>query len=164
MLFRSLSNREHELEAQEDQMRARLKKILDTSAKQKDELADLKKELRGMQDRHQKSRLFKLMIIFGCMGLILACLVLSCSKLLFVFFIYTINNLVRLLFCDWKFTGSSCENSLFTKSKRNIAYNKRLSLTLAKQVQVVETTSLQKVGEMLRTTNDSPQFLQSREP
>ena len=74
--LQQLSNRVHELEAQEDQMRARLKKILDTSAKQKDELADLKKELRGMQDRHQKSRLFKLMIIFGCMGLILACLVL----------------------------------------------------------------------------------------
>ncbi|XVE72930.1 hypothetical protein DITRI_Ditri11bG0077200 [Diplodiscus trichospermus] len=54
--LQQLSNREHELEAQEDQMRARLKKILDTSAKQKDKLADLKKELREMQDRHQKSR------------------------------------------------------------------------------------------------------------
>ncbi|KAK8674437.1 hypothetical protein V6N13_112728 [Hibiscus sabdariffa] len=54
--LQQLSNREHELEAQEDQMRARLKKILDTSAKQKDELADLKKELREMQDKHQKSR------------------------------------------------------------------------------------------------------------
>ncbi|KAG4193301.1 hypothetical protein ERO13_A07G213150v2, partial [Gossypium hirsutum] len=58
-----LRNREQELEAQEDQMRTRLKKILDTSAKQKDELAELKKELREMQDRHQKSRLLKLMII-----------------------------------------------------------------------------------------------------
>ena len=36
--LQQLSNRVHELEAQEDQMRARLKKILDTSAKQKDEL------------------------------------------------------------------------------------------------------------------------------
>ncbi|EOX94450.1 Structural maintenance of chromosome 1 protein, putative isoform 5 [Theobroma cacao] len=54
--LQQLSNREHELEAQEDQMRARLKKILDTSAKQKDELADLKKELREMQDRHQNAR------------------------------------------------------------------------------------------------------------
>ncbi|KAE8730632.1 Structural maintenance of chromosomes protein 1 [Hibiscus syriacus] len=54
--LQQLSNREHELEAQEDQMRARLKKILDTSAKQKGELADLKKELREMQDKHQKSR------------------------------------------------------------------------------------------------------------
>ncbi|KAK8506157.1 hypothetical protein V6N13_002797 [Hibiscus sabdariffa] len=54
--LQQLNDREHELEAQEDQMRARLKKILDTSAKQKGELADLKKELRDMQDKHQKSR------------------------------------------------------------------------------------------------------------
>ncbi|XVE77921.1 hypothetical protein DITRI_Ditri13aG0103100 [Diplodiscus trichospermus] len=54
--LQQLSNREHELESQEDQMRARLKKILDTSAKQKSELADLKKELREMQDKHQTSR------------------------------------------------------------------------------------------------------------
>ena len=72
--LQQLSNRVHELEAQEDQMRARLKKILDTSSKQKNELADLKKELREMQDKHQNSRLFKL-INFGCIGLIPTCFV-----------------------------------------------------------------------------------------
>lgn len=86
--LQQLSNREHELEAQEDQMRARLKKILDTSAKQKNELSDLKKELREMQDKHQSSRLFKLMIIFGCIDFIPMCL---CSyKVLFISCTYNI--------------------------------------------------------------------------
>ncbi|GAV83648.1 SMC_N domain-containing protein/SMC_hinge domain-containing protein [Cephalotus follicularis] len=54
--LQQLTNREHELDAQEDQMRTRLKKIVDMSAKQKDELRDLKKDLRVMQSRHQDSR------------------------------------------------------------------------------------------------------------
>ena len=95
--LQQLSNREHELEAQEDQMRARLKKILDTSAKQKNELANLKKELREIQDKHQNSRLFKLMIIFGCIGLVPMCFV--SSKLLFIFFTYNLEMSCAYLRC-----------------------------------------------------------------
>ncbi|GKV01800.1 hypothetical protein SLEP1_g14325 [Rubroshorea leprosula] len=51
-----LSNREHELSEQEAQMRARLMKILDTSSQHKEELAELKKELCAMQEKHLDSR------------------------------------------------------------------------------------------------------------
>ncbi|XP_021898438.1 structural maintenance of chromosomes protein 1 [Carica papaya] len=54
--LQQLSNREHELDVQENQMRSRLKKILDSSAEHKDELTNLKKELRMMQDKHRDSR------------------------------------------------------------------------------------------------------------
>ncbi|KAJ4726889.1 Structural maintenance of chromosomes protein [Melia azedarach] len=54
--LQQLSNREHELDAQEEQMRKRQKNILDTSARHKDELAALKKDLRLMQDKHRDSR------------------------------------------------------------------------------------------------------------
>lgn len=54
--LQQLINREHELDAQEAQMRTRQKKIQDTSTKNKKELADLKKELREMQDKHRDSR------------------------------------------------------------------------------------------------------------
>ncbi|KAF2286808.1 hypothetical protein GH714_030469 [Hevea brasiliensis] len=54
--LQQLINREHELDAQEAQMRARQKKIHDTSTKNKKELTDLKKELREMQDKHRDSR------------------------------------------------------------------------------------------------------------
>ncbi|OMP03047.1 RecF/RecN/SMC [Corchorus capsularis] len=54
--IQQLRGRQRELETQEEQMRARLKKILDTSAKQRAEVEDLEKELRKMQDRHQTTR------------------------------------------------------------------------------------------------------------
>ncbi|KDP26527.1 hypothetical protein JCGZ_17685 [Jatropha curcas] len=54
--LQQLKNREHELDAQEAQMRARQEKIHDTTTKNKKELADLKKELREMQDKHRDSR------------------------------------------------------------------------------------------------------------
>lgn len=57
--LQQLSNREHELDAQEDQMRKRQKNILDASGGHKDELTKLKKELRSMQDKHRDSRLYK---------------------------------------------------------------------------------------------------------
>ncbi|KAF5741846.1 hypothetical protein HS088_TW10G00852 [Tripterygium wilfordii] len=54
--LQQLLNRKHELEAQEEQMRSRLRKITDSSAKHKIELTDLEKELRAVKDRHQDSR------------------------------------------------------------------------------------------------------------
>ncbi|XP_060676214.1 structural maintenance of chromosomes protein 1 [Ziziphus jujuba] len=54
--LQQLRSREHELDSQEQQMRTRLKKILDTSTKNKDDLADQKKELRAMQDSHRDAR------------------------------------------------------------------------------------------------------------
>ncbi|XP_061375307.1 structural maintenance of chromosomes protein 1 [Gastrolobium bilobum] len=54
--LQQLRNRESELNSQEEQMRARLKKIIDNSAKNKDGLANLKKELRVMQDKHRDSK------------------------------------------------------------------------------------------------------------
>lgn len=54
--LQQLSNREHELDAQEEQMRKRQKNILDASGGHKDELTKLKKELRSMQDKHRDSR------------------------------------------------------------------------------------------------------------
>ncbi|KAJ1397833.1 Structural maintenance of chromosomes protein [Sesbania bispinosa] len=54
--LQQLRNRESELNSQEEQMRARLKKILDNSAENKDSLVNLKKELRVMQDKHRDSK------------------------------------------------------------------------------------------------------------
>ncbi|KAL2323430.1 hypothetical protein Fmac_027809 [Flemingia macrophylla] len=51
-----LRNRESELNSQEEQMRARLKKILGNSTKYKDERENLEKELRVMQDKHRDSK------------------------------------------------------------------------------------------------------------
>ncbi|KAG4976773.1 hypothetical protein JHK86_036247 [Glycine max] len=54
--LQQLRNRESELNSQEEQMRARLEKILDNSAKNKVGLENLKKELRVMQDKHRDSK------------------------------------------------------------------------------------------------------------
>ncbi|KAJ0051873.1 hypothetical protein Pint_01726 [Pistacia integerrima] len=54
--FQQLSNREHELNAQEEQMRMRQKNVIETSARHKEELMALKKELRLMQDKHRDCR------------------------------------------------------------------------------------------------------------
>lgn len=54
--LQQLRNRESELNSQEEQMRARLKKILDNSNKNKDDLENLKNGLRLMQDKHQDSK------------------------------------------------------------------------------------------------------------
>ncbi|QCE06382.1 structural maintenance of chromosome 1 [Vigna unguiculata] len=54
--LQQLRNRESELNSQEEQMRARLEKILDNSAKNKTGLENLKKELRAMQDKHRDSK------------------------------------------------------------------------------------------------------------
>lgn len=54
--LQQLENRAHELDAQDKQMRERMKKILDASTKHKNEVIDLKKELREMQDKHRDSR------------------------------------------------------------------------------------------------------------
>lgn len=51
-----LSNRESELDSQEEHMRSRLKKILDNSTKYKDDKVKLEEELRVMQDKHRDSR------------------------------------------------------------------------------------------------------------
>ncbi|XP_031403402.1 structural maintenance of chromosomes protein 1 [Punica granatum] len=55
--LQQLQNRDHELELQEEQMRSRLDGILKSSAKKKEDLTALKKELRVMQDKHKKSRI-----------------------------------------------------------------------------------------------------------
>ncbi|KAJ6412181.1 hypothetical protein OIU84_005273 [Salix udensis] len=54
--LQQLENRAHELDAQDKQMRERMKRILDASTKHKNEVIDLKKELREMQDKHRDSR------------------------------------------------------------------------------------------------------------
>ncbi|KAK8467977.1 hypothetical protein PHAVU_007G192600 [Phaseolus vulgaris] len=54
--LQQLRNRESELNSQEEQMRARLEKILDNSAKNRTGLENLKKELRVMQDKHRDSK------------------------------------------------------------------------------------------------------------
>jgi len=56
--LQQLRNRESELNSQEEQMRARLEKILDNSAKNRTGLENLKKELRVMQDKHRDSKYF----------------------------------------------------------------------------------------------------------
>lgn len=58
--LQQLENRAQELDAQDKQMRERMKRILDASTKHKNEVIDLKKELREMQDKHRDSRLFSL--------------------------------------------------------------------------------------------------------
>lgn len=54
--LQQLQNRERELDSQQEQMRTRLKRISDTSAKHKAELEDLKNQLRGMQEKHRTDR------------------------------------------------------------------------------------------------------------
>ncbi|XP_057449272.1 structural maintenance of chromosomes protein 1-like [Lotus japonicus] len=54
--LQQLRSRESELNSQEEQTRARLKEILGSSAVNKDGLANLKKELRVMQDKHRNSK------------------------------------------------------------------------------------------------------------
>ncbi|KAJ6352265.1 hypothetical protein OIU76_001470, partial [Salix suchowensis] len=54
--LQQLENRAQELDAQDKQMRERMKRILDASTKHKNEVIDLKKELREMQDKHRDSR------------------------------------------------------------------------------------------------------------
>ena len=55
--LQQLHNRENELESQEEQMRTRQRKILDSSARHKDDVADLKKDLHAMKDKHRDARL-----------------------------------------------------------------------------------------------------------
>lgn len=62
--LQQLHNRENELESQEEQMRTRLRKILDSSARHKEDLADLKKELHTMKDKHRDVRLSILTVSF----------------------------------------------------------------------------------------------------
>lgn len=62
--FQQLSNREHELNAQEEQMRMRQKNVMETSARHKEELMELKKELRLMQDKHRDCRFLNSMVYF----------------------------------------------------------------------------------------------------
>lgn len=54
--FQQLKTRESELDSQEKQMRERLEKILDNSAKNKDAVENLKTELRVMQEKHSDSK------------------------------------------------------------------------------------------------------------
>uniref|UniRef100_A0A2P2LWW5 Structural maintenance of chromosomes protein n=6 Tax=Rhizophora mucronata TaxID=61149 RepID=A0A2P2LWW5_RHIMU len=54
--LQQLRNRESELDSQGKQMQARLKKIRDSSARHKDELADLTEKKHAMQERHRDSR------------------------------------------------------------------------------------------------------------
>jgi structural maintenance of chromosome 1 len=54
--LQQLKNRERELDSQHEQMRTRLKRISDTSAKHKADLEDLKNQLRGMQEKHRNDR------------------------------------------------------------------------------------------------------------
>lgn len=62
--LQQLQNRENELESQEEQMRSRLKRILDSSTRHKDDLSELNKELRSLQDKSRKSRLFIIYFFF----------------------------------------------------------------------------------------------------
>ena len=55
--LQQLRNRERELDLQHEQMRTRLKKISDTSAKHKANLEELKNQLRAMQEKHRNDRL-----------------------------------------------------------------------------------------------------------
>ena len=54
--LQQLRNRASELDSQEEQMRKRLKKIVESSAKNKNELANLEKDLREMQEKHGDSK------------------------------------------------------------------------------------------------------------
>lgn len=54
--LQQLKNREAELDSQEKQMRERLEKILDSSAKNKDVVEDLNRQLRKMKEDHSASK------------------------------------------------------------------------------------------------------------
>lgn len=54
--LQQLSTRERELDSQEEQMRKRLKSILDSSSKNNNDLAKQRKELRVMQEKHRDAR------------------------------------------------------------------------------------------------------------
>jgi len=54
--LQQLKNREAELDSQEKQMRERLEKILDSSAKNKGEVEDLNIQLRKMKEDHNASK------------------------------------------------------------------------------------------------------------
>lgn len=54
--LQQLKNRERELDLQHEQMRTRLKKISDASAKHKANLEELKNQLRAMQEKHRNDR------------------------------------------------------------------------------------------------------------
>jgi len=54
--LQQLKHREAELDSQEKQMRERLEKILDSSAKNKDEVEDLNRQLRMMKEEHNASK------------------------------------------------------------------------------------------------------------
>ncbi|GMY06271.1 structural maintenance of chromosomes protein 1, partial [Fagus crenata] len=54
--LQQLKNRERELDSQHEQMRTRLKRISDASAKHKADLEDLKNQLRAMQEKHRNDR------------------------------------------------------------------------------------------------------------
>ena len=62
--LQQLQNRERELDSQQEQMRTRLKRISDTSAKHKAELEDLKNQLRAMQEKHRTDRYAACWFIF----------------------------------------------------------------------------------------------------
>jgi len=54
--LQQLKHREAELDSQEKQMRERLEKILDSSAKNKGEVEDLNIQLRKMKEDHNASK------------------------------------------------------------------------------------------------------------
>ncbi|CAI0385767.1 unnamed protein product [Linum tenue] len=54
--LQQLRNREQELDSQKEQMQAKLKNTVDTSASRKTELTDLKEKLRGIRDMHQETK------------------------------------------------------------------------------------------------------------
>ncbi|XP_042517356.1 structural maintenance of chromosomes protein 1 isoform X2 [Macadamia integrifolia] len=54
--LQQLRNREQELGSQEEQMRIRLRKIVDALGKHEEELVHARKELRAMEDNHRESR------------------------------------------------------------------------------------------------------------
>lgn len=54
--LKQLKSRESELDSQEKKMRERLKKILDSSAKNKDAVENLNTELRVMKEKHNESK------------------------------------------------------------------------------------------------------------
>ena len=60
--LQQLDSRKQELELQEEQMQARLKKILDAVGKHKEELTRVRKEQREMKEKLGNSRLVNLTI------------------------------------------------------------------------------------------------------
>lgn len=54
--LQQLKSREAELDSQEKQMRERLEKILDSSAKNRDVVENLNRELREMKEKHNDSK------------------------------------------------------------------------------------------------------------